>query len=211
MPPPCGRWTGRQRLRAAEALREASPLLRRISPRALRSLLTPYWAAGWCGRDVLYAIDHQPDGTPWSAYDIAELRNPASFVAWRLRSWLTTDGEPLPSRSFLIDLEAAERRRREEARREAFRAAVEARADHGTGEDGHPAARAVRAMWGPLRGRASERRTAVTARPVDPPAFTEPTDRFATKLQAAPVIEDSEIIRARALARARAERQRSRT
>jgi hypothetical protein len=222
-PVPCGRWTQRQRLRAAEALRAESPLLRRVSPRALRSLLTPFWREGWTGRDVLHAIDHQPDGVPWSAYEVTELRNPASFIAWRLRPW-APDGVPMLSRSRLLDLEAAERRRQERARQEAFRAAVAARADYDV-RDGHPAVRAVRAAWRGRHGRAAEPPTGIRAVPsgpggqapaaaarpaVDPPAFTEPPALFQAELRALPpvVAEDSETIRARALARVRAERRR---
>lgn len=88
--------TKRDRLRAAEALRWWSPILRRMSARMLRHLLRPWWDAGWSPRDVLYALDHRPDGTPWR--NAAGIRTPAAWIRHRLAAWLD-GGEPTPSRS----------------------------------------------------------------------------------------------------------------
>jgi hypothetical protein len=62
-------WPGTRRpatrgeaLAAAETLRRRSPLLRRLTARHIRSLARQYWAAGWTPADVLYAMEHLPDG-----------------------------------------------------------------------------------------------------------------------------------------------------
>lgn len=63
--------------------------VRRESARFLR--------AGWLPRDVAYAADHTPDGTPWALDD--PVRHPRAHFRWRLSRWLGPDGCPLPSRS----------------------------------------------------------------------------------------------------------------
>lgn len=61
-----GRGTrGQQRaedLALAQALRTRSLDLRPISPQAIRSVVRPFLAAGWQVEDLVWAIDHDPDG-----------------------------------------------------------------------------------------------------------------------------------------------------
>lgn len=56
---------GQQRaedLALAQALRTRSLDLRPISPQAIRAVVRPFLAAGWQVEDLVWAIDHDPDG-----------------------------------------------------------------------------------------------------------------------------------------------------
>jgi hypothetical protein len=98
--PPCGRSSGRARLRASQDARAVNPVLRSLSGRHVRSVLTPWWRAGWTTADVLGALDRRPDGTVWPhAYASADLRHVAAWITHRLSAWLAPDGQPIMSPS----------------------------------------------------------------------------------------------------------------
>ncbi|MFI6485723.1 hypothetical protein ACIBH1_47995 [Nonomuraea sp. NPDC050663] len=109
--------TRAQMLLAAEALRAASGLMRRLSARHLRSLLREFFACGWTAADVLWALDHRPDGSDWTFTDA-----PAFVPGWaRFRlGWWQADGAVLPSRAQRAEQAAAVRRMEQQARRQAW-------------------------------------------------------------------------------------------
>lgn len=104
--------TGAQRLAAARRLAAELPWLAGVGERRIRHVLRAHLAAGWAVRDVLYALDHAPDGTAWTY--TADVTRPGGWLAWRLRQW-TAGGVPLPAPLAAVDAKAA--RAREEDRR----------------------------------------------------------------------------------------------
>ena len=84
-------------LTAAQAMQERARLLRRISAEHLRHLARPFFAAGWSPRDLLHAIDHEPDGRQHGY--TSGVRSPAGWIRSRLAAWSGPNGVPLPSRS----------------------------------------------------------------------------------------------------------------
>src|SRR5690606_5759290 len=111
-----------QQLDAARAMQHAAFPLRRISARHLRSIARPFFRAGWTPRDVLYAIDTRPDGTPWPHSGADEVRHLGAWLRHRLAAWASPTG-PLPSRSQRAAATLAEQRRRAAQRRAAEGAA----------------------------------------------------------------------------------------
>lgn len=61
----------------------------------------------WSPRDLLFAIDHTPDGRAHLG-TADQVRNPVAWLRWRLSHWLRPDGTALPSAAEA----AAERARR---------------------------------------------------------------------------------------------------
>lgn len=57
----------------------------------------PFGAAGWSARDLLWAIDHEPDGPQHRLS--AAIRHPVGWLRWRLGRWLGPDGTPVASPS----------------------------------------------------------------------------------------------------------------
>lgn len=85
--------TRRERLDAADALRWRAPgTLRRMTAPMLRHVLRPWFDTGWSPADVLYALDHRPDGSAWQY--AAGVKTPAAWVRFRLSAW-----RGVPSRS----------------------------------------------------------------------------------------------------------------
>jgi hypothetical protein len=79
-----------QMLAAAAELKHADRALWRVSPRALRAIVRPWWRAGWTNSDVLHALDHAPaTGGPRRSdrCPAAELRRPEGWIKHRLRRW----------------------------------------------------------------------------------------------------------------------------
>jgi hypothetical protein len=95
--------------------------LARVSDRWWAHLTRPF--ARWDARELLYAIDHYPDGR--AHLGTAErVRNPAGWLRWRLSHWLRPDGTALPSAG-QRNAESAGKTRDEQARRRAEDAARE--------------------------------------------------------------------------------------
>lgn len=80
-------------LRAAHELRVRLSILRCLSSEHVRSVLRPFFWAGYTLGDVLMAIDLRPDGTRWPHDGADSVDNPAAWLAHRLRAW-TVDGVP---------------------------------------------------------------------------------------------------------------------
>lgn len=108
----------RDRLAAAEAMQAANPVAALVSTRQLRSIARPWLAAGWCVRDLLHALDYRPDGAAHGyAYQLADLRCPPGWIAYRWRFWTDSDGHPLPSPRAQRQHEAGELRQQLERQR----------------------------------------------------------------------------------------------
>ena len=87
----------RDMLLAAETLWwDENLTLRRCTPKLLRHLLRPYFAAGWTIADVRHAMNHMPDGQHhrWTTPP----QHPDRWLRWRLGQW-RVDGTILPPRS----------------------------------------------------------------------------------------------------------------
>ena len=102
-----------ERTAATRFMQFTSPVARLISDRHLRHLCRDFLLAGWSARELLYALDHKPDGSqhPYT-YNAADLRVPAGWIAHRLRFWRTTGGSPLPGYRQAKQQAAAVRRTR---------------------------------------------------------------------------------------------------
>jgi hypothetical protein len=98
---------------AADWLRRRLPVFASCSRKLVRHLCKPYWRAGWCNRDIVYAMDHrpglfnQPSGILICPQQIAA---PKAFIASRLAAWRTPEGAILPGHwtSRLADAAAAQ-------------------------------------------------------------------------------------------------------
>lgn len=78
------------RLELVRRLQLDAPDLRRLTDRALRHLLRPWLLAGWTVAELLYALDHEPDGTErtWTT----GVRSPSGWLICRLQAWTITPG-----------------------------------------------------------------------------------------------------------------------
>lgn len=105
----------RDRLGCAQRLQERVPALRGLSERHLRHLLRPWLLAGWTAADVLYAIDHTPDGSThtWTT----SVRSPKGWLRHRLDLWTAASGVPLPPLSATYAARAKQSRAEQAAQR----------------------------------------------------------------------------------------------
>lgn len=88
--------TQAQRLAAVRLMQFRSPVARLVSDRHLRHLCRDFLLAGWSAREILYALDHLPTGEQHKyAYQAADLRVPAGWIAHRLRFWRDASGSPI--------------------------------------------------------------------------------------------------------------------
>ncbi|MEZ2373419.1 hypothetical protein [Arthrobacter sp. RCC_34] len=111
-----------RRAAGAEIARLSFPL-RAMSDKDIASVCREYFLAGWTVPDVLYAIDHFPDGSLWPHDGAPVTKDPRRLRGWlrrRLRAWKTEKGEVMRSRH--QQLAAAQRqakaRRRAEQQRQ---------------------------------------------------------------------------------------------
>jgi len=104
-------------------------MLGRISAKYLRSLLQPYFEAGWTPLDVAHALDHDRDGRPYTYRD--PVTHLAGWLRHRLAEHRGGDGAPLAAPSSAAAEEhgrqLAEQMRRRDAAEAASTAAAEAR------------------------------------------------------------------------------------
>ena len=84
--------TRTEELAAAAVLRRVSLDLHPISARWIRSKVREWLRAGWTVADLLWAIDHDPNGTPRTWTGTAA--NPAAWLPARLAAWI---GHQAPS------------------------------------------------------------------------------------------------------------------
>ena len=94
-------------LAAATTLGWISTDLRPLSAKWVRSKIRPWLRAGWTVADLLWAIDHAPDGTPRTWTGTAA--NPAPWLTARLAAWIE---HPAPS---LVAAQTQKRQRQEQA------------------------------------------------------------------------------------------------
>ncbi|MGH7749260.1 MAG: hypothetical protein ACREQ5_31515, partial [Candidatus Dormibacteria bacterium] len=97
---------------AADWLRRRLPVFASCSRRLVRHLCRPYWAAGWCNRDILHAMDHRPGvfgQVPGVLISPGRVAAPRVFIASRLTAWRDPDGAILPGHysARLADVAAA--------------------------------------------------------------------------------------------------------
>lgn len=187
--------TQTERLKTTRYLQFASPVARLLSDRHLRHLCRDFLLAGWCAREILYALDHLPSGAqhPY-AYSASDLRVPAGWPAHRLMFWRTTDGTPLPGYRQAKQQAAASRRSATPGPADPRPAAT----TPATATTVAPLASLARDRQ--LRAQVRTDRLARQAAERDHQLRTEPAD-------STPATPDrSAVIRARALARARQER-----
>jgi hypothetical protein len=93
-------------LAAAAVVLSRAPVLRDLSPRHVRHIARPFFAAGYSPGDILHCVDHEPDGR--SHGYVTGVRHPAGWLRHRLSLWLSPAGVPVPSPG---QLRAAERER----------------------------------------------------------------------------------------------------
>ncbi len=82
-----------------------APIFAPIDREAIYLVVRPYFAAGWCVRDILHAIDYRPDGTGHRDTGIAWVRGEPhdqtrARLMFRLRMWRwgeadTSDGKDI--------------------------------------------------------------------------------------------------------------------
>ncbi|MFC4560752.1 hypothetical protein ACFO4E_02655 [Nocardiopsis mangrovi] len=80
--------------RACELLRQRDPSLRGVDFPALRDEAARFFSAGWSVADLLHALAHRHDGTPWPRGD------GYAGIEWlhhRLRNWKSSTGDIRPS------------------------------------------------------------------------------------------------------------------
>lgn len=98
----------------AQQFRERAPTLRGLSDAHLASRIRPFLDAGHTVEDLVYALDHKPDGT--SHRYAAPVRCPAGWLRSRLEDhWRAPDGTPLPGHRRQLQARAEADRRRVEA------------------------------------------------------------------------------------------------
>lgn len=86
------------RLSLVERLQAEAPALRPASARQLRSVLLPWLVRpelGWTVAELLYAIDHTPDGRAHTFTGAVKI--PHKWLAHRMRAWLDERDQPLPA------------------------------------------------------------------------------------------------------------------
>jgi hypothetical protein len=86
---------GRTQIEAAlRTLAIYAPIFLRVDQKRLYSVTGRYFAAGWCVKDILHAIDYRPDGSPHETAAINP-RDPGDItlprIATRLRDWVWRD------------------------------------------------------------------------------------------------------------------------
>lgn len=106
-------------LAASATLCRLIPVLRRITPQHVRSILRPYFLAGWTVADVHHAIDRRPSGTMWPHDGATGVDNVGAWLTYRLDAWRDAHDTVRRSNSQRIAAEQRENAARARARREA--------------------------------------------------------------------------------------------
>jgi hypothetical protein len=148
--PPSRAADRRRRVDAATVLRRGSLPLRRLSAAYVASIAAPFLASGpgdpsWTVADLLWALDHTPDGRPWTY--TSDVGNPAGWARHRLAAWRDDAGRIRPGRRAQLLLAAAADRARIDADRAALGPVI-------TPAEAREAAR----QWAPLARQALRRK-----------------------------------------------------
>ncbi|KIH99967.1 hypothetical protein LP52_03070 [Streptomonospora alba] len=80
--------------RACETLRRSDPSLRGVDFAELRDEAARFFSAGWTLGDLLHALGHRHDGTPWPQ---GEGYEGVEWLQHRLRNWKSESGDIRPS------------------------------------------------------------------------------------------------------------------
>jgi len=83
------------RCEAARALQQRVWAARRLSTVQVAALVRVFLAAGWSVSDLVYALDHAPDGA--AHWHTAPVHSPAGWLASRLGWWTDAQGAVRPS------------------------------------------------------------------------------------------------------------------
>src|SRR5664280_2715610 len=83
---------------------------RRLSAVQVAALVRVFLAAGWSVSDLVYALDHAPDGA--AHWHTAPVHSPAGWLAARLGWWTDAAGAVRPSHTAQLTAAAAAHRRR---------------------------------------------------------------------------------------------------
>src|SRR5664280_2179792 len=97
------------RLEAAGALQRVCPAARRCSSAQVAALIRVFLAVGWTTGDLVYALDHGPDGV--QRWYTEPVRSPAGWLRTRLAPWLDGEGHPRPAHSAELAAAAVDHRR----------------------------------------------------------------------------------------------------
>ncbi|MGP5220402.1 hypothetical protein [Arthrobacter rhombi] len=144
----------KQRLSAASELRRRVFLLRPMGTKDVTSSVRDFLLCGWTVSDLHYALDHQPDGTPWPHDGVpADATAPRlrGWLRYRLNAWRTTTGEPHRSRDQQHANRATEKRATAIKATHQAKKALEQRAAN-VGEDSPTKVRALAAIRAMFRG-----------------------------------------------------------
>jgi hypothetical protein len=106
-------------LLAARELQARLPVLRRISPEHVRSVLREFFLAGWSVADVILTIDRLPNENRWAHDGATGVANVGAWLAHRMRPWRQPGGTVRPSPSHRAAAEHALNRARHRAAAEA--------------------------------------------------------------------------------------------
>lgn len=117
--------TRADRLLLAEELRRIAPDLRELTPRQLRAACGPELRAGWSIDDVLFALDHEPEGR--AHWRTAKVKNRYGWVRSRLAPWGGRSRAQRLAQARAIEVERARRARTEFAAADAAATPMPAR------------------------------------------------------------------------------------
>src|SRR5664279_451802 len=121
--PPARAGTARAgRGEAARALQQRVWAARRLSTVQVAALARVFLAAGWSVSDLVYALDHAPDGA--AHWHTAPVHSPAGWLRARLGWWTDAAGAVRPSHTAQLAAAAAAHRRRLAGQRAAAEAAA---------------------------------------------------------------------------------------
>ena len=91
-----------KQLAVIKQLRYRVPLLRLVPGERLRELTRQFFDSGWHAYDIIYALDHDPEGNLVALNKpagVASSEQVAKWVLRRLETWRDGYQEPLPSRA----------------------------------------------------------------------------------------------------------------
>ena len=111
-----------ERLAAAERLKDEVIDFRQVPTRLLAGHVRKVFAAGWCIRDIVRALEKTPAGEVYQTRGAGGMRSVLAWLHIRLKAWRYGDGSLLPSVTASECAEAQRVRETAIAREEATRA-----------------------------------------------------------------------------------------
>lgn len=86
--------------------------LRKIPTRLLAGHLKKTFTAGWCLRDIIRALEQDPEGNVYQTRGAGGMRSPLAWLHIRLNAWKTEEGTLVASPTAVARVEVAEERQR---------------------------------------------------------------------------------------------------